>query len=69
MPRCCGTSSRSGEEGQKLLLSRDFVPTNRKIETNLNKFPLKFVDPATMLDQGQKWEKLYQETFGVQGAK
>ncbi len=58
-----------GAEGQKILLSRDFVPTNRKIETNLNKFPLKFIDPATILDHGQKWEKLYQETFGVQGGK
>jgi iron(III) transport system substrate-binding protein len=57
------------EEGQKILLSRDFVPTNKKVETTLNKFPLKFVDSAAMLDQGQKWEKLYQETFGVQAAK
>ena len=55
-----------GEDGQKLLLSRDFIPTNKKVETKLNKFPLKFVDSAQMLDQGQKWEKLYQETFGVQ---
>ncbi|MEP7208429.1 MAG: extracellular solute-binding protein [Casimicrobiaceae bacterium] len=56
-----------GDEGQKILLSRDFIPTNKKVETNLNKFALKFVDPAVMLDQGQKWEKLYQETFAVQG--
>ncbi len=54
------------DDAQKLLLSRDFVPTNKNIETKLNKFPLKFVDSAAMLDQGQKWEKLYQETFGVQ---
>jgi len=55
-----------GEDGQKLLLSRDFIPTNKKVETKLNKFPLKFVDSAKMLDEGQKWEKLYAETFGVQ---
>ncbi len=58
-----------GEDGQKILLSRDFVPTNKKVETGLNKFPLKFIDPATMLDHAKKWEKLYQETFGVQGGK
>jgi iron(III) transport system substrate-binding protein len=55
-----------GEDGQKLLLQRDFIPTNKKIETKLNKFPLRFVDSAKMLDEGQKWEKLYAETFGVQ---
>ena len=53
------------EEGQKLLFSRDFVPTSRKVETNLNKFPLKFVNSAQMLDEGQKWEKLYAETFSA----
>ena len=58
-----------GEEGQRILLSRDFVPTNKRVETPLNRFPLKFVDSAAMLDQAQKWEKLYQETFGVQNAK
>ena len=55
-----------GEDGQRLLLSRDFIPTNKKVDTKLNRFPLRFVDSALMLDQGQKWEKLYQETFGVQ---
>ena len=55
-----------GEDGQRLLLSRDFIPTNKKVETKLNKFPLKFVDSALMLDQGDKWQKLYQETFGIQ---
>ena len=55
------------EEGQKILFSRDFVPTNRRVETTLNKFPITFIDSATILDQGQKWEKLYQETFGAQG--
>lgn len=53
------------EEGQKILFSRDFVPTNQKVETKLNKFPIKFIDSAVILDQGQKWEKLYQELTTV----
>lgn len=53
------------EEGQKILFSRDFVPTNKKVETTLNKFPIKFIDSAVILDQGKKWEKLYQDTFGA----
>ena len=51
------------EEGQKILASRDFVPTNKKIDTPLNKIPMKFVDARVALDEYQKWEKLYDELF------
>ncbi len=54
------------DEGQRVLFERDFVPTNRKIETNLNKVPLRFVDPKVALDEFQKWEKLYADTFTKQ---
>ena len=53
------------EEGQKILAQRDFVPTNRKVDTPLNKLPLKFVDPSVTLDQYDKWTNLYQEIFGA----
>jgi len=52
-----------GEEGQRILVKRDFVPTNRKIDTPLNKMPLELVDPKVMLDQHDKWTKLYEELF------
>jgi iron(III) transport system substrate-binding protein len=51
------------EEGQRVLLGRDFVPTNKKVDTPLAKLPLKFVDAAVMLDESQKWVKLYEEIF------
>ena len=51
------------EEGQKVLASREFVPTNRKVDTPLNKIPMKFVDARVALDEYQKWEKLYEELF------
>jgi iron(III) transport system substrate-binding protein len=51
------------EEGQKVLLSRDFVPTNKKVDTPLAKLPLKFVDARVMLDEYDKWVKLYEEIF------
>jgi iron(III) transport system substrate-binding protein len=54
------------EEGQKLLFERDFVPTHRKIETKLNKMPLKFVDVKVALDEYEKWDKLYDATFNKQ---
>jgi iron(III) transport system substrate-binding protein len=51
------------EEGQKVLVSRDFVPTNRKVDTPLARLPLKFVDARVILDEYDKWVKLYEEIF------
>jgi iron(III) transport system substrate-binding protein len=51
------------EEGQKVLLARDFVPTNKKVDTPLGRLPLKFVDARVMLDEYDKWVKLYEEIF------
>jgi len=51
------------EEGQRILAKRDFVPTNRKVDSPLNKIPLLVVDPKVMLDQQAKWSKLYEELF------
>ena len=51
------------EEAQRVLAKRDFVPTNRKVDTPLNKVPLLVVDPKVILDQQAKWTKLYEELF------
>ena len=51
------------EEAQRVLAKRDFVPTNRKVPTPLNKVPLLVVDPKVMLEQQAKWTKLYEELF------
>lgn len=56
-----------GEEGQRILAKRDFVPTNRKVDTPLNKVPLEIVDPKVMIDEHDKWTKLYEELFLKQG--
>ena len=50
-------------EGQQILASRDFVPTSKKVDTPLNKIPMKFVDARVALDEFTKWEKLYEELF------
>ena len=55
------------EEGQKVLASRDFVPTNTRVETALAKLPMKFVDARMMLDAGDKWGKLYEDIFVAKG--
>ncbi len=51
------------EEGQKILVERDFVPTNTKVESPYGKLPLRFVNAKTMLDEGDKWTKLYEDIF------
>ncbi len=48
-------------DAQDMLLKRDFVPTNRKVNTTLNKLPLKFIDPKVVLDEKDKWSRLYRE--------
>ncbi len=48
-------------DAQTILLARDFVPTSKKVNTVLNKMPIKFIDPAVILDEGEKWRKLYDE--------
>jgi iron(III) transport system substrate-binding protein len=53
-------------DAQKILLERDFVPTSTKVETHLNKLPIKFVDPKIILDENQKWTGLYDEIFTKQ---
>ena len=55
------------EEGQKILAARDFVPTSKKIETPLNKLPMKFVDARVTIDEYDKWKTLYEELFNARG--
>ena len=55
-----------GEEGQRLLLKRDFVPTSRSIATPLNRFPLRFVDSKAVLDENAKLDRRLAEVFGMQ---
>lgn len=53
------------EEGQKILAGRDFVPTNIRVESSFGKTPLKVVDARLILDEYQKWTKLYEELFAA----
>ena len=52
------------EEGQRIIATRDFVPTSTKIDTPLNKVPMTFIDASVSLDEYDKWQSLYKELFG-----
>jgi iron(III) transport system substrate-binding protein len=51
------------EEGQQILASRQFVTVSRSIETPFNKGPFKLIDSTAILNQGRKWQELYQKTI------
>ena len=55
---CCRMRSVS-------LLDRDFTPTNMKVKPLDIAFNV--IDPAQILDQGDKWQKLYDEIVGQAG--
>ena len=48
-------------EGQKILEHGGYVPANLKVGAPAQKLPLKFVDPALVLDEDAKWKKLWGE--------
>ncbi len=55
-------------EGQAILGKRDFIPTSTKVPSTLNKMPLVFADPKITIDDGPKWNRLYEEVFSRKGA-
>lgn len=50
-------------EGQELFNAMGRVPVSLKVKNNLNNFPYTMVDPATVLDESEKWEKLWDNLF------
>ena len=50
-------------EGQTLIKKRNRVPASPKVESNLNDFPYEMIDPVVVLDEAEKWEKLWSELF------
>jgi iron(III) transport system substrate-binding protein len=50
-------------DGQKLLAEREAVPTNPKVKAAPP--GLIFVDLVRFMDDGEKWTRLFRETFSV----
>lgn len=50
-------------EGQRLLEKRNRVPASNKVESKLNDFPYQMIDPVVVIDEAEKWEKLWSELF------
>jgi iron(III) transport system substrate-binding protein len=50
-------------EGQELFNAMGRVPSSLKVKSSLNSFPYSMVDPATVLDENDKWEALWTKLF------
>jgi iron(III) transport system substrate-binding protein len=50
-------------EGQELFNSLGRVPASLKVKSNLNNFPYTMIDPVTVLDEAEKWEKIWGDLF------
>jgi len=50
-------------EGQKLFESMGRVPASTRVRSALNNFPFTLVEPATVLEESAKWEKLWDDFF------
>jgi iron(III) transport system substrate-binding protein len=50
-------------EGQRLFESLGRVPASTKVKSELNNFPFTLIEPATVLDEAEKWEKLWNDFF------
>jgi iron(III) transport system substrate-binding protein len=51
-----------GPEGQKAMVSVDYVPTNTKVESPLKGVKIVQTDPVRSLDEQEKWRKLFEDT-------
>ena len=50
-------------EGQEIIKARNRVPSSTAVDSPLNKFEYRLIDPAIMLDEWDRWSKLWSELF------
>jgi iron(III) transport system substrate-binding protein len=56
-----------GPDGQKAMVSIDYVPTNQKVESPLKGVKIVTTDPVSSLDESAKWSKLFEDTVTKKG--
>ncbi len=54
-------------DAQSILAAREFFPTNEKARRSTGEMQLSFVDPAAVIDEGDKWEKSFNAIVVRQG--
>jgi iron(III) transport system substrate-binding protein len=51
------------KEGQEIIKERGRVPVSLAVDSTLNKFEYQVIDPAIILDERDKWERLWADLF------
>ncbi|MDA1184721.1 MAG: extracellular solute-binding protein [Acidobacteria bacterium] len=51
------------QEGQELFESLGRVPASTRVESDLNNFPFVMIDPATVLDEKEHWDTIWNDLF------
>jgi len=57
------------EEAQRMLLEMHYAPVNKNVASPLKNMRVKFIDPATSLDESEKWTRLYDDIIVKQGGR
>jgi iron(III) transport system substrate-binding protein len=50
-----------GPEGQAVLQKANYIPTNLRLDNPYTRAGLRFIDPALVLDEQDRWEKQFNE--------
>lgn len=50
-------------EGQEILKKVNRVPSSRAVESPLNRFDYRLIDPAITLDEWERWSRLWSQLF------
>jgi iron(III) transport system substrate-binding protein len=53
----------SAEEGQSLYEAMGRPPVNTRIKSSLTNFSMIYLDPVAVIDESEKWQKLWEELF------
>ncbi|MBA2690390.1 MAG: extracellular solute-binding protein [Burkholderiales bacterium] len=51
------------KEGQEIIKARNRVPVSSAVDSPLNKFKYQLIDPVIVLDEWDKWSKLWSQLF------
>jgi hypothetical protein len=49
------------DAAQPLLAKLELMPVSTKVPSELRGHELRFIDPARVLDESAKWERLYED--------
>jgi len=53
----------SAEDGQRMYEAMGRPPVNTKVKSSLTNFSMTYLDPVAVIDEAEKWQKLWEELF------